>query len=326
MATVARRTFIALIGGGAAWPVALRAQQRGKVRRVGVLMFGSESDPILRSWAASFQDGLQKLGWSEDRNLRVDRRFAADSSDMQIAARELMKSAPDLILVHSSPGVNAIRQLTKTIPVVFVAVGDPVANGFVSSIAHPQGNITGFTNLFPSIGGKWLELLKEAAPRIKQVSLLFNPDLQFGTTYFDTIEGTASQLAVQVVRSPYHSEADLEATANTAGPDAGLILLPPFDVYRPEFITLLKQKRLPAISHLNAFVSDGGLMSYGADNADLFRRAATYVDRIFHGEKPSDLPVQFPDKFDLALNLKTAKAMDLEMPVTLRALATEVIE
>jgi putative ABC transport system substrate-binding protein len=258
----------------------------------------------------------------------MDLRFAEDTSDIQALAKELVNLAPDLILVHSSPGTNAIQQQTKTIPIVFVAVGDPIANGFVKSIARPEGNATGFTNLFPSIGGKWLELLKEAAPHIDRVGMLFNPELLFSGTYLPSIEATALSLGVQAVRAPYRNTAELEheAAAIAAKPNGGVILVPPLSTYPREFILQLEQDRLPAISNAKSFVSAGGLMSYGADNADLFRRAASYVDRILHGEKVSDLPIQFPTKFEMALNLKTAKAMGLSLSPTLHALATDMIE
>ena len=260
--------------------------------------------------------------------MRIDLRFVSDPNAIQAAAKDIIKLSPDVILVHSSPMTGVVRQQTKLIPIVFVAVGDPVANRFVEDIARPEGNVTGITNLFPTIGGKWLQLLKEAAPRTERVALLFNPKLLFSETYFASIEATASSLGVQVKRTPYQDAAELihEVDAMAASPNGALILLPPFGDYPKQFISRLEQHRLPSISNLKSFAVAGGLMSYGADNVDLFQRAASYVDRILRGEKPRDLPVQFPTKFEMTINLKTAKAIDLTMPPTLRALATDVIE
>jgi putative tryptophan/tyrosine transport system substrate-binding protein len=326
---IARRNFITLLGGAtAAWPLVVRAQQHGEVRRIGVLILSSESDPIPRIWVAAFREGLQKLGWFHDRNLRIDQRFAADPSSIRASAEELVNLTPDVILVHSSPGTSAVRQWTKSIPIVFVAVGDPLANGIVENVARPGGNVTGFTNLMPSIGGKWLELLKEAAPRITRVGLLFNPEFFFSNTYFASIEATASRLAVQVIRVPYRNTIELVDAADAIGaePNGGLIVLPPVSVYPTQFIYRLEQLRMPAISNVKSFANAGGLMSYGADNTDLFRRASSYVDRILRGDKPGELPVQFPTKFEMVLNLKAARALGLTLPWTMPAVATEVID
>jgi putative ABC transport system substrate-binding protein len=327
--TIVRRNFVMLLGGATvAWPLVVRAQQRNGIRQIGVLIFGSESDPALKLWVTVFEEELQRLGWFADRNSRIELRFAADPSSVQASAKELVNLTPDLILAHSSPGFSAIQQQNKTIPIVFVAVGDPVANGFVKNIARPEGNATGFTNLFPSIGGKWLELLMEAAPHIAHVGVLFNSELLFGKAYLASIEVTAQSLGVHVISVPYNNETELTnaVDAIAASPNGGLILVPPFGGYPPQFIFQLERDRLPAISNLKSFVVAGGLMSYGADNADLFRRAASYVDRILRGEKLSNLPVQFPTKFEMALNLRTAKAIGLTLPPRLRALATDVIE
>jgi putative ABC transport system substrate-binding protein len=328
--TLARRRVISLLGGGvAAWALPARAQQpREGTRRLGVLILGSENDAIQKSWAAALQNGLETLGWVDRQNLRIDLRFASDPGGIQAAAKDIVGLSPDVVLVHSSPVTGAVLQQTKSIPIVFVAVGDPVANRFVDDIARPEGNVTGITNLFPSIGGKWLQLLKEAAPRTERVALLFNPKLFFSESYFASIEATATSLGVQTKRTPYLDSTELirEVDAMAAIPNGALILLPPFGVYPKPFISRLEQYRLPSISNLKSFAIAGGLMSYGADNSDLFRRAASYVDRILRGEKPRDLPVQFPTKFEMALNLKAAKALNLTVPPTLRALATDVIE
>jgi putative ABC transport system substrate-binding protein len=323
-----RRGVIGLLGGAAAWPLTARAQQRGGVRRIGVFILGTETNPVPRSWVAAFQEGLQELGWFDGRNVRIDVRFATESRGIHAAADELLALAPDLILSHSSPGTTVIRDRTTTIPVVFVAAGDPLANGIVESIARPGRNITGFTNLTPSFGGKWLELLKEAMPAITRVGLLFNPDLFFSKTYFESIEATAATLAVEVVRVPYRNAEELVAAADMIGaePNRGVIVVPPIGVYPPQFFRRLEERRLPAIGNVKAFAAAGGLMSYGADNADLFRRSATYVDRILRGDRPGDLPVQFPTRFEMVLNLKTAKAIGLTLPSALSAQATDVIE
>ena len=328
--TFSRRKVITLLGGGvAAWALPARAQpQRGGTRRVGGLIFGSEKDPVQRSWAAAFQDGLKKLGWFDRQNLRIDLRFASDPNGIQAAIKDVIGLSPDVVLVHSSPVMGAVRQQIKNIPIVFVAVGDPVVNRFVDDIARPEGNVTGITNLFPSIGGKWLQLLKEAAPRTEQVALLFNPKLFFSEPYFESVETTALSLGVKVTRAAYQNTTELiqEVDAIGAYPNGALILLPPFSAYPEQFISRLAQHRLPSISNLKSFAIAGGLMSYGADNLDLFQHAASYVDRILRGERPRDLPVQFPTKFELVINLKAAKTMDLAVPGTFRALATEVIE
>jgi len=317
---------MALLGGAAAWPLAARAQPRA--RQIGVLMLGNEGDQVSRIRIAAFKDALQRLGWVDDRNLRITIRFAAGPSSIQASAEELVNLAPDLLLVHSSPAIEVVRHLTKTIPVVFVAVGDPLANGIVENIARPGGNLTGFTNLVPSIGGKWLELLKQAAPRIARVGLLFNPDLFFGQAYFSSIEATGTKLGVQVIRAPYRNLAELVAAADAMGaePDGGLIVLPPVSASLAQLVSRLRQNRLPAVSNIRAFAAAGGLMSYGADTADLFRRSSSYVNRILRGEKPGNLAVQFPTKFEMVLNMKAAKALGLKIPWPLSVAATEVIE
>ncbi|MFL6301996.1 MAG: ABC transporter substrate-binding protein [Candidatus Sulfotelmatobacter sp.] len=323
-----RREFITLLGGAAAASLSARAQQGAVARRIGILILANESDPIPRGWVAAFSAGLQDLGWLQDRSFHIDLRFATHPSSIQSSSAELVDLTPDVILVHSSPGTSALRERTTKIPLVFVAVGDPVANGFVASIARPGGNITGFTNLLPSIGGKWVELLKEAAPRVTKVGLLFNPDLFFSQAYFASIEDTAAKLSVEFIRVPYRNATELLHATDAIGADAntGLLVLPPVSDYPAEFIARLDQKRLPAISNVRRFATAGGLLAYGADNSDLFRRASSYVDRILRGEKPGTLAVQFPTKFEMVLNLKAAKKLGLNVPLTLSSVATEVIE
>jgi ABC-type uncharacterized transport system substrate-binding protein len=323
-----RREFIAALAGAsglasALLPSAGQAQERDRVRRIGVLLFSREKDATARTWVAALRGALQKLDWIEGRNLRIDLRFGeADPDRIRASAEELVNFAPDLILAHSSPAANAVQKQTKTVPVVFVAVGDPVANGLVASISRPNGNITGFTNLFPSFGGKWLQLLKEAAPRVARVGLLFDPELSFSAAYFGSVEAAGLELAVQVIRIPYRDVADLGAI-DALEPDGGLIVLPPAPV---GLFVQLARYRLPTIGHTAAAAAAGALLGYGADNADLFRRAADYVDRILRGAKPDNLPVQFPAKFTLVINLKTASALGVAIPGKLLAQADEVLE
>jgi putative tryptophan/tyrosine transport system substrate-binding protein len=319
---VRRREFIATLGG-AATLAPLVLPSRDRVRRIGVLLF--ESNPTARTWIVVLRGALQKLGWIEGRNLRIDLRFGeADPDHIRASAEELVSFFPDLILTHSSPAANAVQKQTKTIPVVFVAVGDPVANGLVANVSRPNGNSTGFTNLFPSIGGKWLQLLKDAAPNVARVGLLFDPELFFSATYFGSVEAAGLQLAVQVTRIPYRSTADLEAIdAFAAEPEGGLIVLPPVTV---GLFVRLAPYRLPTIGFVESAATAGALLSYGPDNADLFRGAASYVDRILRGAKPADLPVQFPTKFALVINLKTANSLGLAISRELLAQADEVVE
>ncbi len=321
-----RREFIATLALARALPPSAgQAQERDRVRRIGVLLFSSESNPAARTWIAALRGALQNLDWIEGRNLRIDLRFGdADADRIRASAEQLVKSDPDLILTHSSPAANSVQKHTKKIPVVFVAVGDPVANGLVASISRPGGNITGFTNLFPSFGGKWLQLLKEAAPRVARVGVLFDPELFFSATYFASVDEAGLELAVEVIRIPYRNAGDLGAIdAFAAEPDGGLIVLPPAPV---GLLVRLARYRLPIIGHQEGFAAAGALLAYGVDNADLFRGAASYVDRILRGAKPGDLPVQFPAKFNLVINLKTAKALGLAIPRTLLAQADEVLE
>jgi putative tryptophan/tyrosine transport system substrate-binding protein len=327
--SIARRSLISLLGGAAATsPFGANAQERSGVRRIGMLVLGRAYDPIPKLWVAAFKEELLKYDWFVDRNLRIDFRLAMSPESIEAYAKELVGLGPELIVAHSSPGLGAVQQQTKTIPIVFVAVGDPVANGFVSSIAHPGGNTTGFTNLVPSIGGKWLELLKTVDPRVDRVGLLFNPDLLFAESYLALIEASTAPFGVQVMRMPYRDVSGLQSAtaAIAAKPNGGIILVPPISDYPSEFIYELVRNRLPSVSNAKTFVVAGGLMSYGADNVELFRQAATYVDRILRGEKAANLPVQFPTRFEMALNMRTAKSMELPIPATLRALATDIVE
>ena len=325
-----RREFITLLAG-VAWPLAAPAQPDDRVRRVGVLLFRSESDPEYQAWLAALRQKLQELGWIEGRNLRLDIRFdAAGLVRMREIARELVGVAPDVIVVSSSAGTRALQEQTRTIPIVFTHVGDPVASGVVKGIARPDGNVTGVTNLFPSIAGKWVELLKEAVPHIARVALIFNPELPASEHYLAEIEAAAAALAVKPIRTPAHNAAEIEHAINlfAASQNGGLIMVPPVlaGADRELILRLAKHHRLPVVSSDRFYAAAGDLISYGPDSVDLFRSAASYVDRILRGAKPGELPVQFPTKFELVINLKTAKAIGLDIPLTLRARADEVIE
>jgi putative tryptophan/tyrosine transport system substrate-binding protein len=329
-----RREFITLLGGAAAaWPLAASAQPR-PVRRVGVLMNAAATEAAPQSYVAAFVRRLRQLGWVEAQNLRIDIRWnAADAQLAKIYAAQLIGLDPEVIFTASTTNLTIIQQATSTIPVVFVQVSDPVEQGFVASIAKPGGNITGFSQYEFSIGGKWLGLLKEIAPSLARVGVMFNPDTSPQSKFFmRSIEAAAPALHVQPVTTPVRSTADIEpALAGFAQqPNGGLIL--PTDSFtglRHQLIVeLVSRYRLPAISWNPDFPKDGGLMYYGA-NVELverYQQAAGYVDRILKGEKPADLPVQTPTKYELKINLKTAKALGLEAPVTLLARADEVIE
>jgi len=310
--------------------VVARAQQAQRVRRIAVLIYGGEDSPGSQAQVAALRDGLKELGWVEDRNLRTVVRFDSDANRLRAHAEALVSQAPDLIVVSSLAATRALQQQTSTIPIVFAGVGDPVVNRLVASLARPEGNITGVTNLFYSIGGKWVELLKELSPRLAQVATIFNPELSTSHGWFAAIEEAAAKLAVKVVRIPVRDPVAIEDSvgAFAAEPNGGLIDVPPglVGAEREMVFRQAAQHRLPAIYQAKVYAVEGGLMSYGADAADLFRQSSTFVDRILRGAKPGELPVQVPTRFELAINLKTAKAMGLEIPQMLLARADEVIE
>jgi putative tryptophan/tyrosine transport system substrate-binding protein len=326
-----RREFITLFGGAAAaWPLAAQAQQDGRVRRIGVLDRGDEADQRTQTQHGVMREGLAKLGWIEGRNVRFDGRFAGDDPDrLRAHADELVRLAPDVIAVVSLPATRVLLERTRTIPIVFANVGDPVAGGLLKNIARPEGNATGTTNLFQSLAGKWLELLKEAAPRITRVALIFAADIGV-ENYFVAIEPAAQVLGVKAIRTPYRDADELERAidAFAAEPDGGLVTVPPPPTpSNRQLINRLALKyRLPSIHFAKEIVAEGGLMSYGSDGVESFRTAATYVDRILRGAKINELPVQFPTKFELVINLKTAKAIGLTIPETFLVRADEVIE
>ena len=329
-----RREFITLLGGGAAaaWPLAARAQQPGEMRRIGVMMGFVESDREAQEWVAGFREGLQKLGWAEGRNIRIDiRRGALDAESRQRFAKELVASQPDLILSHTTATTAALLQQTRTIPIVFVQVVDPVGGGLVASFPRPGGNVTGFTNLEGSMAGKWLELLKEIAPRVNRAAILFNPaTAPYAEVFLNPYKATAASFAVEPIVAPVRDTSELESVIaeQARAPNGGLVVMPsPFmAVHRAEIIALAARYRLPAVYPFRFFAELGGLLSYGSDPVDIFRRAATYADRILKGAKPSELPVQAPVKFELVINLKTAKALGLDVPLSLQQRADEVIE
>jgi putative ABC transport system substrate-binding protein len=328
-----RREFITLIGGAvAAWPLAARAQQGG-ARRIGVLMAYPENDPEGHALVTAFRDGLRKLGWLEGRNVQVEIRWATpDVISMQRFARELVALQPSVILSQNTPTTSSVLQQTSSIPVIFATVSDPVGSGFVASLAQPGGNTTGFIDMEALMSGKWLELLKEIAPRVANVAFLFNPPTSpgEGSYFFGAFEAAAVSFGVKAIKSPVHDASELEAAVagQAREPNGGLIVMPDafLNVHRAELTALAAKYRLPAVYPRRFYTQLGGLLSYGNDQLDNYRRAATYADRILRGTKPSDLPVQIPFKFDLVINLKTAKILGLDVPFLLQQRADEVIE
>jgi putative ABC transport system substrate-binding protein len=333
MLDLRRRDFIALLGGAAAaWPLAARAQQSDRMRRIGVLMGYDENDSEAQAWVAAFREALQKLGWTEGRNVSIDTRWGrADTEVIQRFAQELVALQPDLILSQITPTTAALLQQTRTIPIVFTMVADPVGSGFVASVSRPGGHVTGFVTLEDTLAGKWLELLKEIAPHVARVALLFNPaTATFVEYYLKPVRAAAASIAVDVIAAPVHHTSELESVfaAQASEPNIGLIVLPDsfLVVHRAEVTSLAARYRLPAVYPYRQFTDLGGLLSYGFDRLDNWRRAAGYVDRILKGEKPGDLPVQVPTKYELVINLKTAKALGLDVPWILQQRADEVIE
>jgi putative ABC transport system substrate-binding protein len=329
-----RREVIKLIGGASAyWPLALRAQQADEVRRIGVVVNVAADDPEAQASLAAFKQTLQQLGWSEGRNLQIDFRGAAgDLERMQAFAKELVALQPHVILTRSTPVTAALLRQTRTIPIVFTVVSDPVGERFVESLARPGANATGFTNVEFSLTGKWLELLKEVAPRIKRVAFIFNPKLApgGGSYYTRLIEASAPSFGVTPTFAPVHHAADIERAIGefVREPNGGLVVLPDAAtlVNRKLIIALADRYRVPAIYAFRLVVIEGGLMSYGIDVVDQYRQAAGYVDRILRGTKPAELPVQLPAKFVMTINLKTAKELGLDVPLLLQQRADELIE
>jgi putative tryptophan/tyrosine transport system substrate-binding protein len=325
-----RREFIAALGGAAAFAFAARADNPDRVRRVGVLIFGAEDDPVTQTRVDGLRKGLKMRDWVEGRNLQIDFRFgAADPGRIRTSAKELVSLAPDVIVTGAAPVTHAVLAETQTIPVVFVEVTNELGYGLSGKLARSEANSTGITNLYLAIGARWLALLKEAAPHVARVALLFNPEFD-PRAYLAAIESAAGAYGVKTIRAPARNALEIEhcAAAVAAEPNGGLLVVPPppaFTEIRLIF-KLANQYRLPAIYPTRGFAAEGGLMAYGAASGDLFQQAATYVDRILHGAKPSELPVGFPTRFDLVVNLKAAKAIGLEFPPKLLARAAEVIQ
>ena len=331
-ACIRRRELITLLGGAAAaWPLAAGAQQGERVRHIGVLMLYPENDPQGQLRATSFRQGLEKLGWAIGRNVQINFQWGLGDSDwIRSATAQLLRLTPDLILANGDAATRIVQQSTRAVPVIFIAGSDPVAEGLVQSLAHPAGNLTGFLVLEPSLGAKLLELLKEMAPSVARFAILFNPDNPGNRRLATWATAAALKLAVDVVTAPLREPAEIEAAMTEWGhdPTYGLVVLPDPSTtsHRKLIVELAARHRLPTIHSLRAATADGGLMSYGVDLPALFRQAAAYADRILKGDKPADLPVQLPTKFELVLNLKTAKALGLNVPNTLLVRADEVIE
>jgi ABC-type uncharacterized transport system substrate-binding protein len=330
---VKRREFITLLGGAAAsWSLPARAQQSTRKHRIAVLMAMSESDPEAKPRVKAFEQGLQDWGWVKEQNLLIDYRWiGADVTQTQSHAAEIVRSAPELIIANSTPVLAALRQETRAIPLVFVQVIDPVTRGFVATLARPGGNITGFTNFEFPMGSKWVEILKEIAPIVAHVATIYNPQTApYGEEFFRQIKVAGSSLTLEAIDAPVRQPGDLQrAIAEVAAkPHGGLIVIPDgfTTVHRNLIVELATQHRLPAIYPFRYFAVSGGLVSYGVDSLDLFRRSASYVDRILKGESPGELPVQAPTKFELVVNLKTAKSLSFDVPPMLLARADEVIE
>lgn len=330
-----RRDFITLLGTtGATWPLVARAQQPNRMRRIGVLIEFDENDPEAKAYPSGLTRGLAQLGWTDGRNVQIDIRWAAGSVErMQMFAKELVDLQPDVIVASSTPVTTAVKRETQTIPIVFVTVADPIGAGFVASLPHPGGNLTGFINLEVSIAGKCLELLTEIAPNVKHVAMMFNPDTApgGGSFHLPLFEAAARSLSVEPITASVRSDAEIEMviTALVREPGGGIVALPDafMAVHRAAIISLAAANKVPAVGALpQSFARDGGLLSYGADIGDLFRRAAPYVDSILSGVKPAELPVQLPIKFAMVVNAKTAKALGLTVPSSILLRADEVIE
>jgi ABC-type uncharacterized transport system substrate-binding protein len=326
-----RREFIAVFGGVVAvWPMAARAQQHEQMRRIGVLVGFAESDPESPARLAAFRQSLERLGWKEGHNVRVEYRWGAgDPTRMRAHAKELIGTTPDVLVAESTPATAALQAETRITPIIFLQAGNPVGSGFVASFARPGGNLTGFTNYAPSMGGKWLELLKEVVPPLVRVAALFNPQTHTGQ-YWGVLEAAAQTVNVQFEKAAVANAVEIErAVEGMSGePHGGLMVMPDsFTMSHQETIVASAVRhRIPAIYAFRAFPVNRGLMSYGMDMISVYRDAAGYVDRILRGEKPADLPVQGPTRFELVINLKTARALGLEVPPTLLARADEVIE
>jgi putative tryptophan/tyrosine transport system substrate-binding protein len=326
-----RREFIAGLCSAAAWPIAALAQQGDRVRHIGVLMPNDENDPAAKAGISAFTQALADFGWTDGRNVRMDVRWSGGDYRLRTFAQGLVGLQPDIILTNGTAATVEIQRETQTIPIVFANVTDPVASGLVTRRDRPSGNITGFANTEATLGGKWLELLSEIAPGLERVAFMFNPDSGTGRNrngHGATL--AARSLKVVPIVAPVHTIVEIETAINAVGrePGGGLVVLPDtFTIFhRAPIISAAARNNIPAVYAASEFARDGGLLSYGTDFRDLFRRAASYVDRILRGEKPRDLPVQFPTKYEMVLNLKTAKALGLTVPQSILLRADEVIE
>jgi putative tryptophan/tyrosine transport system substrate-binding protein len=332
-----RRRFINILGGALAAPallrpLAARAQQSQRMRRIGLLMGLSEDDPGNKAILSAFRGALQELGWTEGRNIQLDFRWPAGVEQIQNSAQALIASKPDIAITQSTPTTAALLQQTRTIPIVFTNVSDPVGSGFVSSLPHPGGNLTGFIDIEGAMAGKWLELLKEIAPRTTRAVAPFNPETapNHGLYFLEPFKAAAAPLGIEAIAAPVRDAGELETViaALAREPNCGLVVTPDgfLRAQRAAIVSLATRYRLPAVYPFRYYCELGGLLSYGNDVVDNWRRTASYVDRILKGEKPGELPVQIPVKFEMVINLKTAKALGLDVPATLLARADEVIE
>jgi putative ABC transport system substrate-binding protein len=326
-----RRDFITLLGGAAAaWPLAAGAQQGERLRRIAMLAGTAENDPEAPLSSEAFRQTLNRLGWKEGVNVRIDTRWGAGDPDrMRAYAKELVRTAPDVAVADSTPAALALQQESRTIPIIFIQAGNPVGSGLVASLARPGGNLTGFTNYVPSMGGKWLELLKEVAPRLARAAALFNPKTHTGQ-YWGVLEVATRSLGVTFSKAAVEDDGGVaRAVEAMAGePAGGLMVMPDtFTMsHRETIVALAARHRVPAVYPFRVFAANGGLMSYGMSRVGVYHDAASYVDRVLRGERPSDLPVQAPTKFELVVNLKTARALGLDVPWILQQRADEVIE
>jgi putative tryptophan/tyrosine transport system substrate-binding protein len=330
---VKRREFIAGLGSAVVWPVAAYAQQPDRVRRVGVLLAFDENDRRGKAEFALFTKALEDSGWTLGRNLRLDVRWAGNSIDgMRVLAKELVDLRPEVILAYTTPATAALQRVTRTIPIVFVVVSDPVGAGFVASLPRPGGNITGFINVEAAMMGKWLELLFEIAPDVKRIAIMFNPDTApgGGSYYLPSFDAAARSLKVEPITVPVHDDTEIKTIIDRlgGGPRSGLVSMPDAFTYshRAPIISQAARSGVPSVYQTPDCVREGGLLSYGPDGGDIFRRAAPYVDRILRGANPTDLPVQLPVKFEMAVNVKTARALGLTVPQSILLSADEVIE
>jgi putative tryptophan/tyrosine transport system substrate-binding protein len=326
-----RRAFIAALGGAAAWPLAIHAEQTEATKRLAILMGGGADNPNYQGYIAAFRQGLANANWREGRNIHVDVYWGnSDAARIDAYAAKLVSLAPDLILATNTPTARALKRATETIPIVFAGLSDPIGDGIVASLSKPGGNITGFTSFNAPIAGKWLELLKEVSPRTERAGVIFNPKTSPHAIFLPAMEAIAPQVGITLNRMPVSDQTAIETVVGKLSSESGsgLVVLPDIFMTLHSELTfaLATRGRLPTVAPLRSFASAGGLMSYGSNFADLFREAAQYADRILRGEKPRDLPVQDPTRYELVINLKTAKAIDLTVPPTLLARADEVIE